>query len=631
MPQVNIFLLGSFEIAIDGEPLPLITSERARALFCYLVVEAERVHSRRSIAGLLWPDVPQDRALQNLRQALTVLRKAFDVHEATQNLLIFTRQTLQFNLDVGASLDVSKFATQLAEGDKPGADRVTAWVEAVTHYRGEFLQSFGALDSSLFEDWVLIRREHYARQVLRALRGLANHFEQNRDYETVLEYAQRQLAIEPWQEDAHRQVMRCLAHLGQRTAAIARFEICRRVLEEELAVEPAADTVNLFEQIRNDTFGNWKTQGDADSIIDVPPQASPVIPEPSIRPRQDPYVILGRLDPLPDQQLFGVKDDQAKLEAALQDDDRPWIIAIDGIGGLGKTTLAHSLVHGFVHRERFADIGWVSAKQEEFLPTSGISDLDRPALDVDGLSDVLLQQLDERANLSVSPREKLLALTHLLKSQPYLVVIDNLETLLDHEALLPQLRQWANPSKFLLTSRISLQSQSDVLCLSLNELSQADAIAFLQFEAKTRGLSTLIEASHPQLEAIYNTVGGNPLALKLVIGQSQFVPLSTVLENLETAQGKRVDELYTYIYWQAWQMMDDICRELFLSMPLSPNSSFSELTDVCPMDIDDVQYALGELIKLSLIEVGGTIEEPRYRLHRLTETFLMYEVLKWQT
>jgi hypothetical protein len=126
-------------------------------------------------------------------------------------------------------------------------------------------------------------------------------------------------------------------------------------------------------------------------------------------------------------------------------------------------------------------------------------------------------------------------------------VIDNLETVTDYQALLPTLRELANPSKFLLTSRHSLRAHPDVFCLNLEELNQADTIRLIRYEAKVRGLSMLLNADDTQLQRIYEVVGGNPLALKLVIGQIAVLSLSQVLENLKQAQGKEIDALYTYI------------------------------------------------------------------------------------
>jgi hypothetical protein len=57
--------------------------------------------------------------------------------------------------------------------------------------------------------------------------------------------------LEPWREDAHRQVMRLLAGAGQRSAALAQYRECRRILEAELGVEPEEGTTDLYHRIRD--------------------------------------------------------------------------------------------------------------------------------------------------------------------------------------------------------------------------------------------------------------------------------------------------------------------------------------------------------------------------------------------
>jgi predicted ATPase len=66
-----------------------------------------------------------------------------------------------------------------------------------------------------------------------------------------IEVTTRLLALEPWREEAHRQLMTLLAQGRQRGAALAQYETCRRVLAEELGVSPGAETTALYERIRD--------------------------------------------------------------------------------------------------------------------------------------------------------------------------------------------------------------------------------------------------------------------------------------------------------------------------------------------------------------------------------------------
>jgi len=327
--------------------------------------------------------------------------------------------------------------------------------------------------------------------------------------------------------------------------------------------------------------------------------------------------------------LIGVTDQLAELLTLALSPERPWMISIEGLGGIGKTALANNLARELVLSNRFKDIAWVSARQQDRLPPFASQPTNRPALDVATLVDQLLEQLHPEAPLSVSPAAKLTALNELLKASPYFIIIDNLETAIDHQTLLPTLYKLTNPSRFLLTSRHRLQEYSNIHCLDLKELSQTDTDAFLKYEAKIRGISTLAEASPDHLERIYQVVGGNPLALKLVVGQIGILSLSQVLDNLKLAQGKKANALYTHIYWQAWHRLADKSQKVLMAMPLAQDGDFAQLRAISQLDIGDLNDALENLVTLSLVDVSGDLEDRRYRIHRLTETFLLNEVMKW--
>ena len=337
-----------------------------------------------------------------------------------------------------------------------------------------------------------------------------------------------------------------------------------------------------------------------------------------------------RLQLGPNVELIGVEESLEQLLKLLMSPGAPWLIAIEGLGGIGKTALASAVVRRPELSARFRAIAWVSAKQQDFVFGVGLTQPNRPALDVDALTDALLEQLGQPLSLVQSPQEKRLALSKLLKKEPHLIVIDNLETVIDYQILLPTLRDLANPGKFLLTSRHSLRAHPDVFCLSLEELTRADAVRLIRHEARVRGLPLLLNASEAQLQSIYEVVGGNPLALKLITGQISILSLSQVLENLKQAQGKEIDELYTYIYWQIWHALDPASQQLLLVMPLAQEGTLGQLAALCQLKIHELSHALRQLVTLSLVEVRGSLEDRRYTIHRLTETFLLNEAIRWQ-
>ena len=253
--QLSVSLLGPFEVRLEGKPATFAT-DRARALLAFLAVEANRPHRREVLAGLVWPDRPEPIARQNLSQSLVRVRRAIDDYRADPPFLHITAKAIQFNT-ASADLDVASFEEALrsaASHRHSGPDQCRECVrhlkQATRLYRGELLEGLSLGDSLPFEEWALIEREHLHRQAMAAFRTLAAHFEARHAYGQAQHYAERQLALEPWREGAHRQLMRVFALGGERSAALSQFETCRRALAEELSVEPTAETILLYERIR---------------------------------------------------------------------------------------------------------------------------------------------------------------------------------------------------------------------------------------------------------------------------------------------------------------------------------------------------------------------------------------------
>jgi len=233
----------------------------------------------------------------------------------------------------------------------------------------------------------------------------------------------------------------------------------------------------------------------------------------------------------------------ATLHSVLLAPNGPKLIAIEGIGGIGKTALAHKLVrHLAQHEQAFADFGWISAQKRFLEATGGIRSADAPALTVQALIEALVTQLIAGAagGAPVAPDRALLALENRLREAPHLIVVDNLETVADVESLLPTLLRLASPSKFLLTSRETCQGPAGIYHFAVPELSETDALDLVRHEARLQGMTHVAGVSADELCPIYATVGGNPLALRLVTGQLQILTLRQVLENLRAAARSQV-------------------------------------------------------------------------------------------
>lgn len=324
-------------------------------------------------------------------------------------------------------------------------------------------------------------------------------------------------------------------------------------------------------------------------------------------------------------QLFGVAERMAEVRVQLERASEPWLIALEGLGGIGKTALADALARELAYGIHFYEIGWVSARRRLFRLSGDIEMLtDQPDFTRTELIDRLIDQFELMGLRRRSDAEKRAGVRDFFRSQPCLVVIDNLETAKDYGALVPLLRGWINPSKFLITTRRSLRDVSGVYVVTLRQLSLDDTLALIRHEAQTRGLHELANAPEAELEQIYHVTGGNPLATKLIIGQIHTLSLPAALARFSAAKGKPIEELLAFIYVNAWQALDQNSRRVLQAMLLvtEEGGRLEQIAATTELDEDETAACLHRLATLSLVNVGGGLKERRYSLHQLTQTFL---------
>jgi adenylate cyclase len=229
-------LFGGFRL-LDAERGTLrVPDRRARGLIAYLAL-AERAVPRRAVAELLCAEGNEQDQRTALRQAVYVARKA----TREPDLVVAVEDRIGLN---GAMLvsDVLRFRAAIARGD-PEALR-----EAVELYREPLLAGERSL-SAAFEDWLADCRSELLEQAIRAMLALAAHHETAGEPDRALALARRAAALDPLREDARRQVMRSLAALGQRAAALRQYDLGRQLLADELQVTPDEDTERLRDAI----------------------------------------------------------------------------------------------------------------------------------------------------------------------------------------------------------------------------------------------------------------------------------------------------------------------------------------------------------------------------------------------
>jgi hypothetical protein len=323
--------------------------------------------------------------------------------------------------------------------------------------------------------------------------------------------------------------------------------------------------------------------------------------------------------------LFGREDVLAQLLEYLEDRDGHWVISLDGMAGLGKTALAREAVGRLAGTDRFRSVVWVTVSPGSYA-VRGPKHVELPALTCGQVLDTIAGQLGVPGSGSHSLPAKKERVRELLGAEAYLVVLDHLEAVMDCGILAGWFWEVAKPSKFLLTSRHWLESDVGFSSIYLHQLSTAESLALIRHEAGLRGLREVTGASDDALNEILSVTGGNPLAIRLVVGQLVTLPLSQILSALQTAQPE-TDEFYQYLYSISWQLVSAPGKRLLRCMVRLPagQGTWDELSAASGLSGDELAGAIETLTTHSLLQVSG-FEEKTYCLHPLTYHFASSQV-----
>lgn len=223
----RIFLFGGFRVAGgEGEEISL-TGKKGPAVIAYLARSPDMAAPRERLADLLWSDSDSERARNNLRQTLSVLRQ--DLMRAGLDIIDPRKDVVA--LKAGAlDVDVDGFEAGLTARSLHELDM------ALAHYSGPFLEGF-YLGSSTFDDWVAAERERLLSRAVDSLEKLAPLV----DVAKGLGLADRLLAMESTREASYRLKIELLIASGQGEKAIRTYEACRRMLKKEFGVEPGPE------------------------------------------------------------------------------------------------------------------------------------------------------------------------------------------------------------------------------------------------------------------------------------------------------------------------------------------------------------------------------------------------------
>lgn len=330
--------------------------------------------------------------------------------------------------------------------------------------------------------------------------------------------------------------------------------------------------------------------------------------------------------------VIGVEPLVAQLIAQLRDDAAPPVVVLEGMGGLGKTTVATLVARHFVGDDTFVRVVWASAQQVDWDRWGARQRvLYAQPINVTDIVRQLAQELavDVHGDLHTLQAE---VVAH-CKRRPYLVVLDNLETVADMAALASFVSTLVGPSRVLITTRDraphALPAELPRQYIAMHELDASMSFQLLRSAATYTGASALVQAEDHELAQVHAVTGGNPLALWLVAGQSYNVPWRTFLDTLVTQcpPGSTGYELYDFLYRRSWEQLSHAAQLVLFAMHrCDGGASYDLLRALSDLEQRAFADAINELRQRMLLMFDGSC----YTVHRLTYTFLRVTIAGWR-
>ena len=305
---LKIHLLGLPTLIKEGHVIRP-HSAKVVALLAYMVLEADRYHSREKLATLLWGESLDTRARASLRQGLYSLRQVLG--NLADTCLELEEGAVVFHLHPDLWVDVLELQA-LATLDTTDVDKLR---RAAQLYQGTLLEGLMLPDSPTFEEWLFFRRDTLEQQALQTLHTLVEQLIRLGAPQEALPFAQRVVTLEPLHERAYQHLMQIHTALGDRDGMRHQYHLCIEVLERELAMKPSTETQTLYRQL---------SIAKANHTVVIPKAPVPLAGDQLLK-----LPFLGR-----EHELAAL---QTLLNQAME--GRGGMILVSGESGIGKTRL----------------------------------------------------------------------------------------------------------------------------------------------------------------------------------------------------------------------------------------------------------------------------------------------------
>ncbi len=249
LPALYITCFCRYQVRRLGQPIVLCSNRNGQAILRYLVAQPEHRATMDILMTVLWPEDEPAVAHHKLQVAVSALRRSLNrgyVKDVGGGYILCKNRIYELNPLVPLRTDVDEFLEYYQAGRQSCGNVMVAYYESACDlYTGPFLSE------DLYADWSSIQRKQLSQIYLTMCNALAEYYLEAGSYEHAMRWIGAILKENRCDEVAHRQLIRAYAAQGRRSEALRQYQLCARILAEELGVQPMPETISLFQAILN--------------------------------------------------------------------------------------------------------------------------------------------------------------------------------------------------------------------------------------------------------------------------------------------------------------------------------------------------------------------------------------------
>jgi predicted ATPase/DNA-binding SARP family transcriptional activator len=527
-------VLGPVECMVDGTPVE-VPGRLNRAMLAALGVDSRRVTGIDELVDALWAGEPPTAAEKVVRNRVSLLRARLGAAFV---------ETVGGGYRLGA--DVTVDAGQFEDPGRLGTERLALW-------RG--------VPYGVIAEWPPARVAAIRLGELRAHLeevAIAQQLEGGVDASGLVGQAEQLVETEPFRERRWALLMRTLYLAGRPRDALGAFQRARVLLRDELGLSPGAELLAVERSILN-------------------PQRSPAAPSPTIVCRSS--------------RLIGRADDASAVGALLRDER---LVTLSGLGGVGKTSLAHELSMEWAEKRYVIDLAAIDAPER--------------------VGEAVARGLQ----ISAGPDPGAAIAGWASTTPPCLVVLDNCEHVRDEaRGVADIVLSNGSGATILATSRIPLGHAIEAV-FHVQPLARDDAMSLYRARADRRRGSC---DDRETVDRLCQALSDLPLAIELAAARSAILSPSDMLRDLAviTAGAARTPPKARWVDDGSSRMLDVVAwavralsphaAVVFRRCSIFPGGFTLDAARALTRDVfgaGELTDAFAELAEASLIEVRFT-------------------------